>query len=107
MNTKYVLVYITSKDKAEAKKIGAFLLKKRLAACVNVFQNMDSMYWWKGKIEEAAEAVLIVKTRRELAEKVIAAVKKLHSYQCPCVLALDVSDGNKDYLDWIGKETSI
>lgn len=102
---KFLLLYITTKDRKEAKKIGGVLLKKRLTACVNILPKMESMYWWQGKIESAKEALLLVKTRRALVKKTIATVKKLHSYECPCVVAMPIVEGNEDYLRWAEGET--
>ncbi|OGB88599.1 dihydroorotate dehydrogenase [candidate division WOR-1 bacterium RIFCSPLOWO2_02_FULL_46_20] len=98
-------VYITTKDKAEARKIGRVLVESRLAACVNIIDKMESIYWWQGKIEQGNEAVLIAKTKEMLMPKLIAKVKALHSYECPCIVALPVSNGNKQFLEWIENET--
>ena len=95
--------YITTKNKSEAKKIGKVLLESRLCACVNIFDNMNSMYWWKGKIEESNETVLIAKTTKKLFPKLSATVKALHSYAVPCILQLEVKDGNKEYVKWLVK----
>jgi len=97
-------VYITLKDKEEAKKIGNALVKERLAGCVNIIDNMNSIYWWEGKIESSKEAVLIAKTTEDKVEELIGKVKSLHSYSCPCIVALPVTGGNRDYLEWIEKE---
>jgi periplasmic divalent cation tolerance protein len=98
-------VYITACDKAEALKIGRMLVEERLAACANVIDNMTSVYWWEGKIEDSAEVVLIAKTKQELVESLISRVKELHSYSCPCIVSWPISAGNPDYLRWIDKET--
>ena len=98
-------VYITASDKAEALKIGRTLVEERLAACANVIDNMTSIYWWEGKIEDSAEVVLIAKTKQELVESLISRVKELHSYSCPCIVSWPISAGNPDYLHWIDKET--
>ena len=66
---------------------------------------MTSLYWWDGKIEEGHEAVLIAKTRESLVERVVARVKSLHSYDCPCVAAWPITAGNPHYLAWIEAET--
>ncbi|MFH1790944.1 MAG: divalent-cation tolerance protein CutA [Candidatus Omnitrophota bacterium] len=102
---KYVILYITAKDRAEAGKIGRVLVEERLAACVNILDNVHSMYWWEGRVQSDTEAVIIAKTREELTEKAVARVKSVHSYSCPCVVALPILNGSKDYLDWIKKET--
>lgn len=95
------LVYVTAATVAEAQKIGRGLIEKELAACVNVLPGMKSLYRWEGKIEEAEEAVLIVKTRDELADAVVEEVKRSHSYSVPCALVIEVQGGNPDYLNWI------
>ena len=98
------LVYITAKDKKEAGKIARALVRTRLAACVNIIGNINSVYRWEGKIESGKEALLVVKTKKSLVPAVIKKVKSIHSYTCPCIITLPVSDGNKDYLLWIEKE---
>jgi len=100
-----VFVYVTAKDRAQALAIGRSLVEERLVACVNVLDNVRSLYWWEGKVQEEDEALFVAKTRSELVEKVVARVKELHSYQVPCVVALPVAAGNPDFLDWITAET--
>ena len=101
---KLNLVYISTKDNAEARKIGKALVKARLAACVNIIDGMNSLYWWEGKIQDDREAILIAKTRQSLVKKLIKKVKSLHSYSCPCIIALPILGGNQQYLDWLVKE---
>ena len=103
---RYSLVYIITKDKEEAKVIGKLLLQSRLAACINIIDNMESMYWWEGKIEEAHEVVLIAKTKAAHVNDIINKVKSVHSYKCPCIISFSVQTGNKSYLDWIKNETA-
>ena len=95
------LIYITCKDKTEAKKISKHLLEKKLIACSNMFP-IESMYWWKNKIEQAAEIVILAKTKENNYNKIKQEVKKLHSYDIPCILKLS-SESNKEYDDWIRK----
>lgn len=104
-NTSIHFVYINTKNKAEAKKIGKELLKCRLAACINIFDSMNSLYWWKGKIREDHETVLIVKTTNKLVEKIITKVAKIHSYDCPCILSFSIAKGNAGYIRWLMEET--
>lgn len=99
------LVYITASNKEEARKIGRILVEERLAACVNIFDGMNSMYWWEGKIQDDNETVIIAKTKESLVSKVIEKVKSVHSYSCPCVISVPISGGNADFLKWIEKET--
>ena len=96
-----IFAYITTKNKTEAKKIAKVLLKERLCACANIFDNMSSMYWWKNKIEETNETVLIAKTTKNIFSKLSARVKQLHSYDCPCILQIDVTGGDKEYINWL------
>jgi periplasmic divalent cation tolerance protein len=100
-----VLVYITCQDRDEATRIARALVEERLAACANVHGAIDSFYWWEGKVQSGAEVALIAKTRAELTDALTARVKKLHSYSVPCVVALDIEGGNRDFLDWIERET--
>lgn len=62
---------------------------------------MTSLYWWEGKIQEENEAVLIAKTTKQLFKKLSARVKELHSYSCPCILQIEITDGNKEYVNWL------
>lgn len=100
----YNLVYVTTANQEEARRIGRTLVEKRLAACVNIIPIVQSIYWWKGKIYDEEEALMFVKTTKERVEEVIAEVKKLHSYEVPAIDVLDISAGDSDYLNWISKE---
>lgn len=98
-----ILIYVTCKDAKEAQKISRTLLEKRLIGCANFFP-INSMYWWKDSINQENEVALILKTVKEKFEDIKKEVKKIHSYDCPCVISLDVQKGNKEYLEWIKKE---
>lgn len=102
---EFRFVYMTASSREEAKKIGRALVEERLAACANVIDGMESVYWWQGKLTEDREAVLIAKTRAELVPALTERVRALHSYTVPCVVALPILDGNSDYLAWLGEET--
>jgi len=95
-----VVVLITAPSAEEAERLGRALLDERLAACVNT-APVRSAYWWQGRIEEAAEVLLVVKTLDRLVEPLVARVRALHSYTVPEVVALPVLAGNPDYLRWI------
>ncbi len=101
----FVLFYVTCKDAGEAKNIGKSLLKERLIACCNIFPEMSSFFWWNGKIDEAKEAVVILKTKKTLSQKVIKRIKELHSYECPCIVEIPITSGYRKFLDWIEEET--
>ncbi|WP_207259558.1 divalent-cation tolerance protein CutA [Desulfovibrio sp. Huiquan2017] len=98
-------IYMTCADAGEAETIGRMLVETRLAACVNILPGMRSLYWWRGKVERAEEVVLIAKTRTDLVDELTGAVKAAHGYEVPCVVALPITGGNQDFLEWIGNET--
>jgi periplasmic divalent cation tolerance protein len=100
------MLYITAGSRDEAKRIGRVLVEERLAACANIIDGMESIYWWQDRLTEDREAVLIVKTRADFIVRVTERVKALHSYSVPCVVALPILDGNPAYLDWLGAETA-
>jgi len=97
--------YITAGSREEALAIGSALVEERLAACANVIAGMTSVYRWQGAIEQDDEVVLIAKTRADLVERLTGRVAALHSYDCPCVVALPITGGNPVFLDWILSET--
>ncbi len=101
---KVNLIYITTGNKEEAKTIGKELITSRLAACVNIVDNMNSLYMWEGELQDDNETILIAKTEETNVPALIEKVKSIHSYDCPCVLSLPVSDGNKAFLNWIASE---
>lgn len=98
------LVYITAADSAEAERLARQLVENRLAACANIVPQIVSIYWWEGKVCEEKEALLIVKTTREMVGEVIRKVKEIHSYEVPAVLAVDTLDGNPDFIGWLHGE---
>ena len=101
----YCLAYVTAGSRDEAVKIGAAMVEARLAACANVLGEIASLYWWEGKVQEDAEVSLILKTREDLVDELVAAIKEIHSYDCPCVVTLPIAAGNPAFLSWIGEET--
>lgn len=100
-----MFVYVTASDRDEAKAIGRRLVEERLAACANILPGATSVFRWDGKLEEAEEAVLVLKTTEQKLDALIARTKALHSYDCPCVEALPVVEGNRDFLEWVVRET--
>lgn len=103
---EYCLLYMTASSADEARRIGAALVDEHLAACVNIIDGMTSIYRWEGAVRNDSETVMIAKTRRDLIDSVVTRVKALHSYSCPCVVALPIVAGNPAFLDWIGSETT-
>ena len=102
---KATLVYITAGSMDEAKKIGRALISNRLAACVNIIDNMQSMYWWEDEVQDDREVILIAKTKESIVPELIDKVKSMHSYDCPCVVSLPILDGNRAFLAWIAQQT--
>lgn len=94
-----IFVYITNPTKKEAKRIAKHLLEKKLIACANVF-SIKSLYWWKGKIVQTNEFVLIAKTINSNFNKVKKEVEKIHSYEIPCIVKIPVT-ANKKFYKWL------
>jgi len=97
----FIIIFITAADKKEASKIAEGLIKKRLAACVNIAGNIKSLFRWKGKIDKAQEVLLMVKSKKTNFKKICRFVKSVHSYQVPEIIAIPVIAGDKPYLEWI------
>jgi len=97
----FIIIFITAANKKEARKIARGLLKHKLAACVNIVSGIESLFWWKGKIDQAKECLLLVKTKKTKLPWVIKLVKSLHSYEVPEIIALSIVAGEKKYLNWI------
>lgn len=99
--TNHVVVFVTAKDISEARKIASGLLEAKLIACANLVPQVQSLFWWQGKIDEANEVLLVLKTQSAKVEEIIQKVKLLHSYDVPEIIALPIDAGNGDYLKWV------
>jgi periplasmic divalent cation tolerance protein len=99
------LIYTTFASLEDAKAVGAALVAARLAACVNMFPGMISLYQWEGAQTEASEVAMIIKTRSGLADQVLAETKRLHPYEVPALLVLPTEGGSAEYCAWILSET--
>ncbi len=101
-----IVVFITCKDTMQAKKIGLALVKKRLAGCSVVIPGATSFFWPSGKhnIAENRETILLVKTLARKFRSLEQEVKRLHSYEVPCILAIPVMTAHRAYLDWLTSE---
>jgi periplasmic divalent cation tolerance protein len=100
--TDKIVVLVTCGSKKEARKIAQALVQRRLAACVQeIGVPVRSMYRWKGRVESANEVLLLIKTSRKRFSAVSTLVKKLHSYEVPEIIAFNIADGSREYLDWI------
>ena len=101
----YFVLYITAGNQEEAGEIAKKLVEERLAACANIIPRIESVYWWKGKVRNEKETLILAKTREGLVDRAIERVKGIHSYDVPCVVALPIAGGNEDYLKWVEEET--
>lgn len=101
----FIIILVTTSSEEEAKKIAFSLVEKRIAACVNIINDIESIYRWKGKILDEREVLILIKTRKRLYKSVEGEVRKLHSYEVPEIIALPIISGSKDYLYWIDSET--
>jgi len=98
-----IFVYVTFPSKKEAKKISQEILKKRIVGCINIFP-IESTYWWKRKLANKKEVVVIFKTLKKNFKKLEKAIKKLSPFNIPCIAPIEVSKINKEYKDWIKSE---
>ncbi len=100
------LVYITTKDRDEAYKIGKQIVEEQLAACANLVDGMESVYRWEGEIVSEKETILILKTTYGNVSKLTKRVKELHSYDVPCIISINIAEqeGNAAYLEWLRSE---
>ena len=96
-----LIVLVTTSGPKEARKITRALVREKLAACVNVIPRVGSTYWWRGKVETAREALMIIKTTSSRFPALEKRVRALHSYSVPEIIAYPVERGNPDYLAWI------
>lgn len=97
----HVVVFVTAASRKEAGNIAAGLIRDKLAACVNIVDKVDSVFFWDGKVRKSRETMLMIKTHRSKLDKLFRRVKSLHSYTVPEIIALPVAAGYKPYLRWI------
>ncbi len=101
--SQFVVGMVTCSSRAEARKLAKLVLSKKLAACVNILGGLESHYWWQGKMEQARECLLLIKTTGERKGSVTRVIKSAHSYEVPEVIFLPVVQGERNYLNWIRK----
>jgi periplasmic divalent cation tolerance protein len=99
--TDKVIVYTTCGNAGDAEAIAQALIDRRLAACVNVLPGVLSYYRWKGKIENSTEFLLLIKTSRDLVDKVRSEIERLHTYDLPEMIVSPIVDGSPNYLAWM------
>ena len=103
---RYRIVLVTCGSIGEARRIGRGVVEKKLAACANILAGVESIYRWKGKVESAREALVAIKTTTSRLRELEREVKRLHSYELPEFIVLQISAGSLGYLEWIGKSVS-
>lgn len=102
-----LLVVTNAPDRAVAQKIANALIEQQLAACVNVLAECASVYRWKGAVESAVEVPLLIKIRAEQYAAVEAAIRSLHPYELPEIIAIPVERGLPAYLEWVEAQTAV
>ena len=103
---KHCLIYTTFANQHEAKQIAQQLVENKLAACVNIFPTITSIYRWQDKIEHDQETAALIKTNDTLFNAVEDKIKQLHSYSNCCVIKLPITAGSQQFLDWITAQTT-
>lgn len=101
-----LLVYVTAPDSATAERLARAAVEGRWAACGNVLPVMHSVYRWRGQVEQATEAVLVLKTTEAAYPSLESELRRLHPYECPCIVALPLIRGSEAFLRWIEEECS-
>ena len=105
MTNEYIQVFSTANKREDADRIASTVVRKRVAACAQILGPIQSTYWWKGEVEEAAEWLCVMKTRSDLFSALEKEIKNIHPYEVPEIVALPIVAGSKSYLQWIDEET--
>jgi periplasmic divalent cation tolerance protein len=96
-----IVVLVTAGSEEEAHKIAELLVEERKAACVNIVPGVDSFFWWKDKLDSAQESLLLVKTKASLFPEIVELIRRTHSHEVPEIIALPITTGSEDYLNWL------
>lgn len=105
MINKFIVIFCTISSKDNGKKIAEGLVKKKLAACVNIIEGVTSIYEWKNELCTENECLMIIKSRKALFNKLKKEIAGLHPYDVPEIISLDITDGLESYLNWMRKNT--
>jgi periplasmic divalent cation tolerance protein len=103
----FIFIYVTCPNVKVARTLAEALVGKKMIACANILPQMHSIYFWDGAVQKDREVVLILKTRQQLFRKCEAEIKKNHPYKNPCIVALPIVTGSKDYLRWLSSHLNI
>jgi len=101
---EFVVVFVTVGSSKEGERLARALVEEQLAACVNRIKGIQSIYRWQGQVEQSEEELLVIKSRRDLFDRLKKRVQELHSYSVPEIIALPIVDGNENYLRWLEEE---
>ncbi len=104
---KYLIGYTTVPSSKLGKSIATMLLKNNLVACVNILPETLSIYRWKGNIEQQKECIVIFKTTEKRWKEVETLIEKHHEYECPCIVAIELTKGSESFFDWISETTQV
>lgn len=104
--TDIVTVYATFVGESDAERIARIVVEERLAACANILGACRSIYRWQGQLENASEVAVLFKTRAEHADRLIARLAELHSYDLPAAVAWPIANAYPAYADWVAEETN-
>ena len=102
---RYRIVLVTCASLQQARKIGRSVVEKKLAACANIVPRIESIYRWKGRLEQSREVLLLLKTTVARLRPLEREVKQIHTYEVPEFIALPLAAGSQDYLEWIQQNT--
>ncbi len=100
-------VYVTAADEAQAAELASALLGRGLIACANLLPGMRSLYLWKGEVQDEPEVAMLLKTRQDRLEELIAALEDVHPYAVPCVVAWPIEAGSEAYLAWVRETCAV
>lgn len=104
---EYIIIYCTVPNQKEGKEIAKFLVAKKLVACANIIEKVESIYTWDSQVCDEKESMMIIKTKKDLFHQVNSVIQKLHSYEVPEVIAIPIIMGDDKYLNWIDMETGV
>lgn len=99
--TNLSLIYITCPNEKEAEKLAKMLLEAKLIACANIISNMKALYVWQGKLNRDTEVILLLKTKSENFLEIEKLVEKEHSYECPCIIEIDIKKTSNAFQDFL------
>ena len=100
-NVKFCFIYVTVENFKQAEIMAELAIKNKLCACANIFPEIHSMFEWEGKVNIEKETVLILKSIESKFQKLEKLISENHTYETPCILKLDISKGNKKFLNWL------